>query len=397
MKPKASRSKTILTTLVAVVILALLVVAAVKCANGASLANTAWSLLPPVIAIVLALITKEAYSALFIGVLVGSLFTCGFAPVATLDTILNDGLIAAISANAGIFLFLVLLGIIVALVNAAGGSAAFGRWAETHIKTHAGAQLATFVLGILIFIDDYFNCLTVGSVMRPVTDSHKISRPKLAYLIDATAAPVCMIAPISSWAAAVSSTAEGLDTGMSGIELFVKAIPYNLYSILTFVFILAIIAMKLDYGPMRKFEAKAAKGDLSALVEEAGESANPNGRVIDLILPVLALIVTCTIGMIYVGGFFGADMSGHGLRAQGLYCHGPADHHPDAGRLAEGHDQRPWRGCICLRSDVRRFCVAVQYAARRHFRRGLHSGLCLRHELGHVRHSDPDRYRRLPC
>ena len=310
MKPKASRSKTILTKLVAVVILALLVVAAVKCANGTSLANTAWSLLPPVIAIVLALITKEAYSALFIGVLVGSLFTCGFAPVATLDTILNDGLIAAISANAGIFLFLVLLGIIVALVNAAGGSAAFGRWAETHIKTHAGAQLATFVLGILIFIDDYFNCLTVGSVMRPVTDSHKISRPKLAYLIDATAAPVCMIAPISSWAAAVSSTAEGLDTGMSGIELFVKAIPYNLYSILTFVFILAIIAMKLDYGPMRKFEAKAAKGDLSALVEEAGESANPNGRVIDLILPVLVLIVTCTIGMIYVGGFFGADMSG---------------------------------------------------------------------------------------
>ena len=304
MKPKASRSKTILTKLVAVVILALLVVAAVKCANGASLANTAWSLLPPVIAIVLALITKEAYSALFIGVLVGSLFTCGFAPVATLDTILNDGLIAAISANAGIFLFLVLLGIIVALVNAAGGSAAFGRWAETHIKTHAGAQLATFVLGILIFIDDYFNCLTVGSVMRPVTDSHKISRPKLAYLIDATAAPVCMIAPISSWAAAVSSTAEGLDTGMSGIELFVKAIPYNLYSILTFVFILAIIAMKLDYGPMRKFEAKAAKGDLSALVEEAGESANPNGRVIDLILPVLALIVNCTIDMIYVGGFF---------------------------------------------------------------------------------------------
>ena len=310
MKPKASRSKTILTKLVAVVILALLVVAAVKCANGTSLANTAWSLLPPVIAIVLALITKEAYSALFIGVLVGSLFTCGFAPVATLDTILNDGLIAAISANAGIFLFLVLLGIIVALVNAAGGSAAFGRWAETHIKTHAGAQLATFVLGILIFIDDYFNCLTVGSVMRPVTDSHKISRPKLAYLIDATAAPVCMIAPISSWAAAVSSTAEGLDTGMSGIELFVKAIPYNLYSVMTFVFILAIIAMKLDYGPMRKFEAKAAKGDLSALVEEAGESANPNGRVIDLILPVLALIVTCTIGMIYVGGFFGADMSG---------------------------------------------------------------------------------------
>ena len=311
MRTKTPKSKTILTKIVAIVILALLVIAAVKCANGTSLANTAWSLLPPVIAIVLALITKEAYSALFIGVLVGGLFTCGFAPVATLDTILNDGLIAAIAANAGIFLFLVLLGIIVSLVNAAGGSAAFGRWAETHIKTHAGAQLATFVLGILIFIDDYFNCLTVGSVMRPVTDGHKISRPKLAYLIDATAAPVCMIAPISSWAAAVSSTAEGLDTGMSGIELFVKAIPYNLYSILTFVFILALVAMKFDYGPMRKFEEKAAKGDLSALTADAGESANPNGRVIDLIFPVLVLIVTCTLGMIYVGGFFGVDMSGN--------------------------------------------------------------------------------------
>ena len=166
------------------------------------------------------------------------------------------------------------------------------------------------MLGVLIFIDDYFNCLTVGSVMRPVTDSHKISRPKLAYLIDATAAPVCMIAPISSWAAAVSSTAEGLNTGMSGIELFVKAIPYNLYSILTFVFILALVAMKFDYGPMRQFEAKADKGNLSALASEADEKANPNGRVIDLILPVLLLIVTCTIGMIYVGGFFGVDAWG---------------------------------------------------------------------------------------
>ena len=193
---KKNTWKTVLTVVVLLALAAALVVAAVECANGASLANTAWSLLPPVIAIILALITKEAYSALFIGVLVGGLFTCGFAPVATLDTIVNDGLIAAISGNAGIFLFLVLLGIIVALVNAAGGSAAFGRWAETHIKTRVGAQLATFVLGVLIFIDDYFNCLTVGSVMRPVTDNHKISRPKLAYLIDATAAPVCMIAPI---------------------------------------------------------------------------------------------------------------------------------------------------------------------------------------------------------
>ena len=307
---KKNTWKTVLTVVVLLALAAALVVAAVECANGASLANTAWSLLPPVIAIILALITKEAYSALFIGVLVGGLFTCGFAPVATLDTIVNDGLIAAISGNAGIFLFLVLLGVIVALVNAAGGSAAFGRWAETHIKTRVGAQLATFVLGVLIFIDDYFNCLTVGSVMRPVTDNHKISRPKLAYLIDATAAPVCMIAPISSWAAAVSTTAADLDTGMSGIELFVKAIPYNLYSILTFVFILALVAMKFDYGPMRQFEERAAKGDLAALASEDGEKANPNGRVIDLILPVLVLIITCTVGMIYVGGFFGTDAWG---------------------------------------------------------------------------------------
>ena len=276
---KKNTWKTVLTVVVLLALAAALVVAAVECANGASLANTAWSLLPPVIAIILALITKEAYSALFIGVLVGGLFTCGFAPVATLDTIVNDGLIAAISGNAGIFLFLVLLGII-------------------------------FVLGVLIFIDDYFNCLTVGSVMRPVTDNHKISRPKLAYLIDATAAPVCMIAPISSWAAAVSTTAADLDTGMSGIELFVKAIPYNLYSILTFVFILALVAMKFDYGPMRQFEDRAAKGDLAALASEDDEKANPNGRVIDLILPVLVLIITCTVGMIYVGGFFGVDAWG---------------------------------------------------------------------------------------
>ena len=307
---KKSRSNAIVTVIAAVVFIVLMIIAGVRCANGQPLANTAWSLLPPIIAIVLALIIKEAYSALFVGILVGALFTCNFAPVATLDTIVNDGLISALSGNAGIFLFLVLLGIIVALVNAAGGSAAFGRWAETHIKTRAGAQIATFVLGVLIFIDDYFNCLTVGSVMRPVTDSHKISRPKLAYLIDATAAPVCMIAPISSWAAAVSSTAEDLNTGMSGIELFVRAIPYNLYSLLTFVFIIALVAMKFDYGPMRAFEKKAAQGELSALESEEGESINPKGRVIDLILPVVILIVTCTLGMIYVGGFFGADASG---------------------------------------------------------------------------------------
>ena len=305
-----NKSHALLRIIVIAAMLVLVVAAAIECANGKSLSETAWSLLPPVIAIVLALISKEAYSSLFIGVVVGALFTTNFAPVAALDAVVNDGLIAAIADNAGIFLFLVLLGIIVALVNAAGGSAAFGRWAETHIKTHAGAQFATFILGILIFIDDYFNCLTVGSVMRPVTDSHKISRPKLAYLIDATAAPVCMIAPISSWAAAVSSTAEGLNTGMSGIELFIRAIPYNLYSLMTFVFIIAIILMKLDYGPMKAYEKKAASGDLSALEGEEGEVINPKGHLLDLILPVAVLIITCTIGMLYVGGFFGVDTSG---------------------------------------------------------------------------------------
>ena len=269
-----------------------------------------WALVPPIVAIILALITKEVYSSLFVGILLGALFYSNFNPITGLNAIINDGMVPAVADNAGIMLFLVILGAMVALINRAGGSAAFGRWAETHIKTRAGAMFATFLLGILIFVDDYFNCLTVGSVMLPVTDRHKISRAKLAYLIDATAAPVCMIAPISSWAAAVSTTAADLDTGMSGIELFVKAIPYNLYSILTFVFILALVAMKFDYGPMRQFEERAAKGDLAALASEDGEKANPNGRVIDLILPVLVLIITCTVGMIYVGGFFGVDAWG---------------------------------------------------------------------------------------
>ena len=272
---------------------------------------TFWALVPPVVAIVLALITKEAYSSLFIGILVGALFRCNFAPVATLDTIVNDGLVSAIEGNAGIFLFLVLLGIIVALVNASGGSAAFGRWAQRNIRTRVGASLATFVLGILIFIDDYFNCLTVGSVMRPVTDGHRISRPKLAYLIDATAAPVCMIAPVSSWAAAVSGVAADLDTGVSGIELFIQAIPYNFYSLLTFVFIISLAVMRFDYGPMQLCEQNAReKGELAAVQGSDGEEGNPKGRVIDLIIPVVILFVLCTVGMIYVGGFFGVDAWG---------------------------------------------------------------------------------------
>ena len=278
--------------------------------------GTFWALVPPILAIVLALITKEAYSSLFIGVVIGALFVAGGSPVGALNALITDsdepgGLIAAVASNAGIFLFLVLRGIIVALVNFAGGSAAFGRWAEKNIKSRVGAMLATFVLGVLIFIDDYFNCLTVGSVMRPVTDSHKISRAKLAYLIDATAAPVCMIAPVSSWAAAVSATADDLGTGISGIQLFIRAIPYNFYSLLTFVFIIAIVLMKFDYGPMRMHEMAALlEGKLGG--QDSGEEVkgNPKGRVLDLILPVLILIICCTLGMLYVGGFFGTDWWG---------------------------------------------------------------------------------------
>ncbi len=280
-------------------------------AAASGMYGTFWALVPPIVAIVLALITKEAYSSLFIGILVGALFQCGFAPVATLDAIVNDGMVEAIKGNAGIFLFLVILGAIVALVNASGGSAAFGRWAEKNIKSRVGAMIATFILGILIFIDDYFNCLTVGSVMRPVTDGHRISRAKLAYLIDATAAPVCMIAPVSSWAAAVAVATEGLDVGASGIQLFVQAIPYNFYSLLTFVFIIALAVMNFDYGPMKLHEMNAQlNGDLGGLDGGNTEEGNPKGRVVDLVLPVVVLIVTCIVGMIYVGGFFGVDAWG---------------------------------------------------------------------------------------
>lgn len=272
---------------------------------------TFMALLPPLVAITLALITKEVYSSLFIGIVLGGLLCTNWHPVAALDTFLNDGIIAAISSTAGIFMFLVILGVIVALVNKAGGSAAFGRWAKVHIKSRSGAMIATFFLGVLIFIDDYFNCLTVGSVMRPVTDSHKISRAKLAYLIDATAAPICMIAPVSSWAAAVSQFAEG--TNYSGIELFVRAIPYNFYSLLTFVFVIGLALMKFDFGPMRKHEYNAIhNNDLYTCGERVDETTsaeepNQKGRVIDLLFPVIVLVVICVIGLIYVGGFFAGD------------------------------------------------------------------------------------------
>jgi len=286
-----------------------------------------WSLVPPLVAIVLALITKEVYSSLFVGILVGALFYNQFNLVGTVDSLVQEGLIAATAGTAGIFVFLVVLGVMIALINKAGGSAAFGKWAQTHIKSKAGAIFCTFVLGVLIFIDDYFNCLTVGSVMRPVTDSHKVSRAKLSYVIDATAAPICMIAPISSWAAAVSDYTSGVvdaaGNEISSLALFCRAIPYNFYSLLTLVFIVAITLMKFDFGPMKKHEDNAANGDLftfgSAVVTEKAEAGSSRGRVLDLILPIVALIVLSVFALIYVGEFFtaGSDLQGDFIGAFG--------------------------------------------------------------------------------
>ena len=269
---------------------------------------TIWALVPPVVAIALALITKEVYSSLFIGILVGGLFYSGFSFEGTVTHIFQDGIISVLSdsSNVGILVFLVILGCMVCMMNRAGGSAAFGQWASRRIKTRVGAELATIVLGVLIFIDDYFNCLTVGSVMRPVTDKHHVSRAKLSYLIDATAAPVCIIAPISSWAAAVSGFVEGED----GLVVFVRAIPYNFYAILTIVMMVGMVLLKTEFGSMRTHELNAMKGDLYTTEgrpyagAERDSLPNPRGKVIDLVLPVLCLVVCCVIGMIYTGGFF---------------------------------------------------------------------------------------------
>ena len=268
--------------------------------------NTFWSLIPPIIAIALALITKEVYSSLFIGILVGGLLYSNFAFESTILHVFNDGIVASVtdSYNMGILIFLIILGSMVCLMNKAGGSAAFGRWAKDHIKSRVGAQLASVLLGVLIFIDDYFNCLTVGSVMRPITDKHNISRAKLAYIIDATAAPVCIIAPISSWAAAVAGFAED----GQGFNLFLRAIPYNYYALLTIVMMVGMILMKVEFGPMAKFEKNALQGDLfSGPNPYAGaedDAPEDKGTVLDLVLPVVVLIICCVIGMIYSGGFF---------------------------------------------------------------------------------------------
>lgn len=273
------------------------------CNSTGQVIGSAWALLPPVIAIGLALITKEVYSSLFIGILSGAILAGNASFTASMDSLITTGFIDAVSGTAGVFVFLVELGILVALINKAGGSAAFGRWAETHVKSKIGASLCAFALGVLIFIDDYFNCLTVGSVMRPVTDKHKISRAKLSFIIDATAAPICMIAPISSWAAAVAQYAED----GQGLSLFVAAIPFNFYSLLTIVFVIALILMKFDFGPMKQHELNALEGiDNAALKTRVDEDMQPNerGRVLDLILPIIVLIVASVFALVYVGGIF---------------------------------------------------------------------------------------------
>ena len=272
-----------------------------------------WALVPPIVAIGLALITKEVYSSLFVGIAIGGIFWSNFHFEKAVLHIFEDGIVGVLtdSYNMGILVFLVILGIMVCMMNNAGGSAAFGRWASIHIKTRVGAQLATIVLGILIFIDDYFNCLTVGSVMRPVTDKHKISRAKLAYLIDATAAPVCIIAPISSWAAAVSGFVEGED----GFGLFLKAIPYNYYALLTIVMMVSMVLFKVEFGSMKACEINALAGDLFSdgqgdhKQELEAEEGIKKGRVIDLMIPIICLIICCVVGMLYTGGFFnGTDL-----------------------------------------------------------------------------------------
>ena len=273
--------------------------------------STFMALVPPIVAIGLALITKEVYSSLFVGIVLGALFASNFSFAGTMDAIINGALITTVADSAGIFIFLVILGIIVALLNRAGGAQAFGKWAETHVRTRVGAYLATFALGVLIFIDDYFNCLTVGAVMRPLTDKHKISRVKLAYIIDATAAPVCMIAPISSWAAAVSGSVDS--ETMSGIELFVSAIPFNFYSLLTIVFVVLIAFLGFDYGKMSSFEIKAKNGDILGDGSEVAKEEEPEtgrARVFDLLIPIIVLIVASVFGLLYVGGFFGVDAWG---------------------------------------------------------------------------------------
>ncbi len=399
--------------------------------------NTFWALVPPIIAIALALITKEVYSSLFIGILAGGLLYSNFSFEGTVLHVFEDGIVAVLSDgyNVGILAFLVILGTLVCLMNKAGGSAAFGRWAQQHIKTRVGAQLAPIVLGILIFIDDYFNCLTVGSVMRPVTDKHRVSRAKLAYIIDATAAPVCIIAPISSWAAAVAGFAED----GQGLNLFIRAIPFNYYAILTIVMMVGMALMKTEFGLMKKFEDNAREtGDLFsgpnpyAMMDQ--EIEEDKGRVLDLVLPIVVLVICCVIGMIYSGGFFsgasfvdafsGSDASVGLLLGSAFalvftvvyYMARRAMSFRDMmGCIPEGFKAmvpaililtfawslKAMTDSLGAKYFVRDFVWSrcrrrPDAAAGPGVRDRLPAGLCHRHQLGHLRYADPHRPERVP-
>ena len=412
--------------------------------------NTFWALVPAIVAIVLALITKEVYSSLFIGILVGALLLTGFDPIGTVDAIISGtfvptggteedaittGLIPALADSAGIFVFLVMLGILVALISVTGASAAFGTWAAKHVKSRVGSQLATFALGVLIFVDDYFNCLTVGSVMRPVTDEHNVSRAKLAYLIDATAAPVCMIAPVSSWAAAVSGVAS--DLNVDGIQLFVSAIPFNFYSLLTLLFVVVIVVMGFDYGPMAKSEMEAIREGRIGSLGNDEPVVNTRARLWDMLIPVVVLIVFCIVGMLYVGGFW--DPAAEGYQSL-ILAFGNTDAFlalpwgslialvftfvylllPPRGEAFRGVHaapdrqrlQQPW----CRPSSMLTFAVALKNMTgllgadvfvaglmenvapglfnllpARHLPGGAVPGLLHRHQLGHLRYPHPHR------
>ena len=305
------KTRTVRVTVAAFVAVLIFLVIAAFVTTKDSVQQSFWSLIPPLIAIILALVTKEVYSSLFIGIVTGSLLFSGFNFEGTMTHIFNDGIIASLadSGNVGILIFLVILGMIVQLMNRTGGSAAFGNWATRRIQTREGVQLATIALGVLIFIDDYFNCLTVGSVMRPVTDKFKVSRAKLAYLIDATAAPVCIIAPISSWAAAVAGFVEG----ENGLSLFIRTIPYNYYALLTIAMMIMIVLMHINYGPMAEHEYNAVeKDDIYTTPDRPyenakGENQGKTGIVADMLVPIISLIACCVVGMIYTGGFFGGE------------------------------------------------------------------------------------------
>ena len=418
MKKGEPKTLTYLSLVAVVLVLAGLAYAVVH--NHMPVKETAWALTPPVIAIALALITKEVYSSLFLGVLTGAFLNAGFDLVGTLNQVFQEGMLKVLSDkwNVGILIFLIILGMMVQLMNRAGGSAAFGQWASTHIKSRAGAQLATMVLGCLIFIDDYFNCLTVGSVMRPVTDKYNISRAKLAYLIDSTAAPVCIIAPISSWAAAVS----GFVKGENGISIFIQSIPYNFYALLTLIMMLLIIFLGIDYGPMKVHEDNALKGDLftTGITEEAAETMKKGekiGSVIDLVLPIVMLIICCVIGMIYTGGFFedkgfvdafaNSDASVglvllsvasvpafcglHGLPAGRFQTDGSGHADPVLCLGFKGNDRQPGRCQICGGPGGKLSRQPDELPAGHHLPDCGVPGLRLRHFLGYLRYPNPHR------